>query len=106
MPPALNCFRKVVIMKEKKDFIFFDRIGLAVFLILCLMGLVQIWKYLGLSIASMALTAILLEALFMLVSWAAWEGRMPFLLLAVTLLLVLVGFKKTFFWPLQRGAWC
>ena len=46
------------------------------------MGLVQIWKYLGLSIASMALTAILLEALFMLVSWAAWEGRMPFLLLA------------------------
>lgn len=69
-------------MKEKKDFIFFDRIGLAVFLILCLMGLVQIWKYLGLSIASMALTAILLEALFMLVSWAAWEGRMPFLLLA------------------------
>ena len=82
MPPALNCFRKVVIMKEKKDFIFFDRIGLAVFLILCLMGLVQIWKYLGLSIASMALTAILLEALFMLVSWAAWEGRMPFLLLA------------------------
>ena len=82
MPPALNCFRKVVIMKEKKDFIYFDRIGLAVFLILCLMGLVQIWKYLGLSIASMALTAILLEALFMLVSWAAWEGRMPFLLLA------------------------
>ena len=69
-------------MKEKKDFTIFDRIGLTVFLVLCLLGLVQVWKYLDLSIAGMALTAILLEALFVLVSWAAWEGRMPFLLLA------------------------
>ena len=69
-------------MKEKKDFTIFDRIGLTVFLVLCLLGLVQVWKYLDLSIAGMALTAILLEALFVLVSWAAWEGRRPFLLLA------------------------
>ena len=69
-------------MKEKKDHIVFDRIGLAVFLALCLLGAVQVWKYLGLSIAGMALTALLLEGLILCTAWAAWRGRMPFLLLA------------------------
>ena len=70
-------------MKEKKNLLNFDRIGLAVFLVLCLMGAVQVWKYLSLSIAVMALTALLLEALILLAAWAAWQGRMPFLLFAV-----------------------
>lgn len=70
-------------MKEKKEFTIFDRIGLTVFLVLCLLGAVQVWKYLSLSIAGMALTALLLEALFMLAAWAAWQGRMPFLLFAL-----------------------
>ena len=71
-------------MKEKKNLLNFDRIGLTVFLVLCLLGAVQVWKYLSLSIAGMALTALLLEAMFALVSWAAWQGRMPFLLFAMT----------------------
>lgn len=70
-------------MKEKKDLLIIDRIGLTVFLALCLLGAVQAWRYLSLSIAGIALTALLLEALFMLAAWAAWQGRMPFLLFAL-----------------------
>ena len=77
------CFIEVFQMKEKKDFIIFDRIGLTVFLALCLLAAVQVWKYLGLSLASMALTALTLEVLMLLFAWSAWKGRMPFLLAAV-----------------------
>ena len=61
----------------------FDQIGLGVFLALCLMGLWQVGKYFSLGLASMALTALALEALMLLLAWAAVSGRMPFLLLGV-----------------------
>lgn len=70
-------------MNEKKDHSVFDRIGLGVFDALCVLGVVQTAKYLTLGLANMALTALLLELLFVLVAWAAWRGRMPFLLLLV-----------------------
>ncbi len=59
----------------------FDHVGLGVFLLLCLLGAIQTAKYLSLALAGMALTALLLEALMLLLAWAAWQGRMPFLLL-------------------------
>ena len=61
----------------------FDQIGLGMFLALCLMGLWQAGKYFSLGLANMALTALALEALMLLLAWAAWQGRMPFLLLGV-----------------------
>ena len=67
-------------MKEKKTI---DQIGLCVFLLLCLLSAIQVGKYLTLSMANMALTALLPELLIVLIAWAAWQGRMPFLLLAV-----------------------
>ena len=65
----------------KKKVLDFEKIGLGVFLLLCLMGLVQVGKYCSLGFASMALTALALEALMLLLAWAAFRGRMPFLLL-------------------------
>ena len=46
-----------------------DRVGLGVFLVLCLLGAVQAAKYLSLAEASMALTALMLEALILLLAW-------------------------------------
>ena len=65
----------------KKSTVGPDRIGLGVFLVLCLLGAVQVVKYLTLALADMALTALVPEALILLLAWAAWRGRMPFLLL-------------------------
>ena len=65
----------------KKSSVGPDRIGLGVFLVLCLLGAVQVVKYLTLALADMALTALVPEALILLLAWAAWRGRMPFLLL-------------------------
>ena len=70
-------------MKEKTENRLFDRIGLAVFLSLCLLAILQVARYLTLAMANMALTALVLEALIVLTAWAAYRGRMPFLLLAV-----------------------
>ena len=70
-------------MKDRKEKRMIDRIGLGVFLALCLLGAVQAGMYFTLGLANMALTALLLEALILLLSWAAWRGRMPFLLLGV-----------------------
>ena len=70
-------------MKEKYGKLSFDLVGLGVFLLLCLLGAIQVGKYLTLALAGMALTALLLEVLLLLVAWAAWRRRMPFLLLAV-----------------------
>ena len=64
-------------MKNNK---FFDRIGLGVLIILCLLGAAQVAKYLTLALADMALTALLPELLIIFTAWAAWRGRMPFLL--------------------------
>ena len=69
-------------MDSKRERTLTDRIGLAVFLALCLLGAAQIGKYLTLALADMALTALLPEALILLAAWGAWRGRMPFLLLA------------------------
>ena len=65
----------------KKSTVGPDRTGLVVFLVLCLLGAVQVVKYLTLALADMALTALVPEALILLLAWAAWRGRMPFLLL-------------------------
>ena len=65
----------------KKSALDFEKIGLGVFLLLCLLGLVQVGKYCTLGLANMALTALTLEALMLLLAWGAWQGRMPFLLL-------------------------
>jgi enterochelin esterase-like enzyme len=67
----------------EKNRVISDRIALGVFLALCLLGAVQIAKYLSLALANMALTAIVPELLLLLLAWAAWRGRMPFLLLGV-----------------------
>ena len=66
----------------KKSTVGPDRIGLGVFLVLCLLGAVQVVKYLTLALADMALTALVPETLILLLAWAAWRGRMPFLLLS------------------------
>jgi enterochelin esterase-like enzyme len=71
-------------MKDKMEQSGMDRTGLGVFLVLCLLGGVQVIRYLTLSIASMALTALIVELLILLWAWTAYRGRMPFLLLAVT----------------------
>ena len=68
-------------MKENKTGVYLDRISIAVFAVISVLGAVQAAKYLTLGIADMALTALILEVLIVLVSWAAWQGRMPFLLL-------------------------
>ena len=65
----------------KKSALDFEKIGLGVFLLLCLLGLLQVGKYCTLGLANMALTALTLEALMLLLAWGAWQGRMPFLLL-------------------------
>ena len=65
----------------KKSALDFEKIGLGVFLLLCLLGLWQVGKYCTLGLANMALTALTLEALMLLLAWGAWQGRMPFLLL-------------------------
>ena len=70
-------------MKETKNGALIDRIGLGVFLVIFALGAVQAAKYMSLGIAVMALTALVLEALIVLAAWAAWSGRMPFLLIAV-----------------------
>ena len=70
-------------MTEKKDNILFDRISLGVFLVITLLGVWQAAKYLTLAEADMALTAVTLELLIVLLAWAAWSGKMPFLLLLV-----------------------
>ncbi|MEE1109879.1 MAG: hypothetical protein UH229_07390, partial [Lachnospiraceae bacterium] len=70
-------------MKETKNGALIDRIGLGVFLVIFALGAVQAAKYMSLGVAVMALTALVLEALIVLAAWAAWSGRMPFLLIAV-----------------------
>ena len=70
-------------MKETDNHGSVDRIGLGVFAALSLLGLVQTGKYLTLGLAGMALTALLSELLIVFMAWAAWRGRMPFLLLTV-----------------------
>ena len=70
-------------MKKENRIVSLDRLSLCVFLVLCLLGAVQVGRYLTLALADMALTALLLELLIVLAAWAAWQGRMPFLLLAV-----------------------
>ena len=70
-------------MKDRKEKRMIDRIGLGVFLALCLLGAVQTGLYFTLGLANMALTVLVLQALILLLSWAAWRGRMPFLLLGV-----------------------
>ena len=60
-----------------------DWIGLCVFLVLLTLGAVQILKYFSLADAEMALTVLVVEALILLVSGAAYRGRMPFLLVFV-----------------------
>ncbi len=67
----------------KKSALDFEKIGLGVFLLLCLLGLWQVGKYFSLGLAGMALTALTLEALMLLLAWGAWQGRMPFLLLGL-----------------------
>ncbi len=57
-----------------------DRAGLGVFLVFCLLGAIQVGKYISLVQADMTLTAMVLQALILLLAWAAWRGRMPFLL--------------------------
>ncbi len=71
-------------MDNKMEKSTLDRVGLGIFLALCLLGALQVSRYLTLSMASMALTALLLELLMLLWAWTAYRGRMPFLLLAVT----------------------
>ena len=71
-------------MDNKMEKSTLDRVGLGIFLALCLLGALQVSRYLTLSMASMALTALLLELLLLLWAWTAYRGRMPFLLIAVT----------------------
>ena len=61
----------------------FDRIGLGFFSLILLLGAVQTIRYLSLSDAVMALTILALETLICLFAYAAWRGKMPFLLLPV-----------------------
>ena len=67
-----------------KNKISFERISLGILVILCLLGAVQVAKYLSLGLANMALTALIPELLMFLVAWTAWKGRMPFLLVIDT----------------------
>ena len=61
----------------------FDRVSLCVFLVLCLLGFAQMIQYFTLALSGMALTILVLEAFLLLLAFAAWRGRMPFLLLGV-----------------------
>ena len=70
-------------MKEQKNGKLFGAIGLGVFSALVLLGAVQLASYLGLGLANMALTALLLETMLCLAALSAWRGRMPFLLVIV-----------------------
>ena len=70
-------------MNERHEKRIVDRVGLGVFVALCLLGAVQVGLYCSLALANMALTALTLELLILLLSWAAYRGRMPFLLLGV-----------------------
>jgi enterochelin esterase-like enzyme len=70
-------------MNEKTGEKSFERVGLGVFLALCLLGALQALRYFSLALADMALTILVLELLMLLLAWAAWRSRMPFLLLGV-----------------------
>jgi enterochelin esterase-like enzyme len=70
-------------MNEKTGAKSFERVGLGVFLALCLLGALQALRYFSLALADMALTILVLELLMLLLAWAAWRSRMPFLLLGV-----------------------
>ena len=70
-------------MKGKTNNLGLDRIALWVFLVLVFLAAVQVLRYLSLGLANMALTAIIPEVLICLIAFAAWQGRMPFLLAAV-----------------------
>lgn len=70
-------------MNEKTGEKSFERVGLGVFLALCLLGALQALRYFSLALANMALTILVLELLMLLLAWAAWRSRMPFLLLGV-----------------------
>ena len=75
----------MTVITEKNQTTLYDWAELGVFSLLCLLGTVQVSRYLGLALADMALTALLLELLIFFVAWAAWQGRMPFLLLIVAI---------------------
>lgn len=70
-------------MNEKTGAKSFERVGLGVFLALCLLGALQALRYFSLALADMSLTILVLELLMLLLAWAAWRSRMPFLLLGV-----------------------
>ena len=69
--------------KTEEKSIWFERVGLGVFCVLMVLGAVQVIKYLMLADAVMALTILVIEVLVGLFAFAAWRGRMPFLLLPV-----------------------
>ena len=61
----------------------FERVDMGVFCVLLALGAAQVIRYLMLADAVVALTILVLETLIGLFSYAAWRGRMPFLLLPV-----------------------
>ena len=61
----------------------FNRINFCFFSLIVVLGIVQVIRYLSLSDAVMALTALALETLIGLIAFSAWRGKMPFLLLPV-----------------------
>lgn len=61
----------------------FNRINFCFFSLIVVLGIVQVIRYLSLSDAAMALTALALETLIGLIALSAWRGKMPFLLLPV-----------------------
>ena len=67
-------------MKPKEQNMLFERISLCLFAAIVVLGFIQLIRYLSLSLANMALTALLLEILIILTAYSAWRGQMPFLL--------------------------
>ncbi len=68
-------------MKNKMKM--FERVDMGVFCLLLALGAAQVIRYLMLADAVVALTILVLETLIGLFAYAAWRGRMPFLLLPV-----------------------
>ena len=73
-----------------------DALGLCAFVLIALGGAWNVWCYLALGSPEATVTLLIVQALFALLAWAAWQGRMPLLNLPVAVFGFVLAFTTNY----------
>ena len=82
-------------MKNNKR-LFCDVLGFAAFALIALGGAWNVWCYLSLGSLEATVTMLIIQVLFALLAFAAWRGRLPWLLLPVAVFGFVLAFTTNY----------